>query len=116
FRLAAVLSDGVDGGLEEVVGADAGDLDGILEPEEDALAGPLLGGHGEQVLAVPADEAVGDLVGLAAGEHLAERALAGAVLAHDGVDLALVDGQVNALEDLPPAGGGDAGVEVLDFE
>jgi hypothetical protein len=42
-------------------------------------------------------EPSGDLVRLAAGEHLRERALAGAVSAHDRVHLAGVDRQVDAL-------------------
>ena len=49
FGLAAMFADSVDGGLEEVAGADAGDFDGILEGEEDSLAGPFLGGEVEQI-------------------------------------------------------------------
>ena len=77
--LAAVLADGVEGGAEEVGVADAGDLDGVLEGEEDALAGALLGVHVEQVLALEEDLALGDLVGVAAGEDAGQGALAGAV-------------------------------------
>ena len=79
LRQAAVLADGVDGRPEEVGVADAGDLDGILEGEEDALAGPLLGVQFQQILALEEDLALGDLVGVAAGEDAGERALAGAV-------------------------------------
>src|SRR5205085_5338279 len=46
-------------------------------------------------------------------EHLRERALAGAVRAHDRVDLARVDGEVEALENFFIAYGG---VEIFDFE
>ena len=52
FRLAAMLADGVDGGLEEIAGADAGDFDRILKRQEDAFARPLLGGQFEQIFAV----------------------------------------------------------------
>ena len=113
LRLAAVLADGVDGGAEEVGVADAGDLDRILEGEEDALAGALLGVHLEQVLAVEEDLALGHLVGVAAGEDAGQRALAGAVGPHDGVDLAGVHRQVDAAEDFLVV---DAGVQVVDFE
>ena len=74
-----MLADGVDGGAEEVGVADAGDLDGVLEGEEDALAGALLRVHVEEVLALEEDFALGDLVGVAAGEDAGQRALAGAV-------------------------------------
>ena len=110
LRLAAVLADGVERRLEEVGVGDAGDLDRVLEREEHAFAGPLLGVHVEQVLALVEDLALGDLVGVAAGQDAGERALAGAVRPHDGVDLAGVDRQVDALEDLacPRRGRGDS--------
>src|SRR5205823_4110507 len=63
-----------------------------------------------------ADLSVGDLVRLAPGKDLGECALARAVLAHDGMNLAGVDGEVDALEDFPSAGGGDPGMEVLNFK
>jgi hypothetical protein len=44
---------------------------------------------------------------------LRERALARAVGAHDGVNFAGVDGQVDSLENLAS---GDVGMQVLDFE
>src|SRR5262249_19996653 len=113
FGLAAVLADGVDGGAQEVVVSDAGDLDGILEGEEDALAGALLGVHVQQVLALVKDFAHGDGKGVAAGEDTGQGALAGAVGPHDGVDLAGVDREVDAAEDFFVL---DAGVQVLDFE
>ena len=110
---AAVLADGVDGGAEEVGVADAGDLDGVLEGEEDALAGALLWVHLQQVLALEQHLALGHFVGVAPGQDAGQGALAGAVLAHDGVDLAGVDGQVDAAEDFLVV---DAGVQVFDFE
>ena len=48
-----------------------------------------------------------------AGEHLGERALARAVRSHDGVDLARLHREVDALEDFLVA---DARVQVLDFQ
>ena len=93
------LADGVEGGLEEVHVADAGDFDGILEGEEDAVAGALFGGQVEEILAF--DRVTSPPVtsiDVAAGEDLGERAFAGAVGAHDGVDFAGVDGEVDALQ------------------
>ena len=57
--------------------------------------------------------AAGDVVAVAAGEDGGQRALAAAVRAHDGVDFAGVDGQVDAFEDLLAL---HAGAEVFDFE
>src|SRR5690606_34766680 len=67
----------------------------------------------EQCPAVELDRARGDLVARAAGEDVAERGLAGAVRAHDGVHLAGFHVQGEALEDVLA---GDAGVEVVDSE
>jgi hypothetical protein len=48
-----------------------------------------------------------------AAEDFAQRAFAGAVRAHDGVDFTGVDGEVQAFEDFAA---GDLGVEVFDLE
>ena len=61
-RLAARLALRVQRRLEEGHGRDAGDLDRILEGEEHALGGPLVGVQLEQVLAVEQHLALGDLV------------------------------------------------------
>ena len=50
-------------------------------------------------------------IGVAAGEDAGQRALAGAVGPHDGMDLAGVDLEVDAAEDFLVV---DAGVEVED--
>jgi hypothetical protein len=47
-----------------------------------------------------------------AGEHLCQRALAGAVWAHDRVNFACVDGQVDTLENL---GSLDRHVQIFDL-
>ena len=52
---------------------------------------PLLGSSSSRSSPSKIDAAAGDLVAVAAGEHLGERALAGAVRAHDGVHLAGAD-------------------------
>src|SRR5207253_7447513 len=87
--------------------------DGILEREEHALARPLLRGHREQVLAFVQHLAGGDGVGGMAGEHLSEGALPRAIRPHDGVHLAGLHRQVDALEDFFAF---DRGVKILDLE
>ena len=66
-----------------------------------------------QVLSFEEEGAVGDLVLLAAGQDLGERALAGPVGAHDGVHFTGLDVQVQSLEDLDVLG---LDVQVLDVE
>ena len=90
----------VERGAQERHGGDAGDFERILEGQEHALGGALVRLHLEHVLAVEQDLAFGDLVVGLAGEHIGERRLARAVRAHDGVHLALVHGEVEAVEDL----------------
>jgi hypothetical protein len=70
-----MFANGVYGCLEEIARVYAGDFDWILKRQEDALAGSLLGGKSEQILAVVGDRSLGDLVGFAAGKDLCERAL-----------------------------------------
>jgi hypothetical protein len=113
FLLAAMLADFVVGGLEEVGAVHAGNLDGILEGEEDAFARALLGIECEQILAAVDDLAGGDVVTVAARKDAGERALAAAVGTHDGVNFAGADGEVDAFEDLAAF---DAGTQVLDGE
>jgi hypothetical protein len=86
---------------------------GILERQKNALARPVFGEHGEQVLAIVDHLTGGDDVEFAAGQHLGQRALAGAVGPHDGVHLAGINGERDTLQDFAIANGG---VQVFDFE
>ena len=86
----------------------------VLEREKEALLGPLVGFHLDEVLAVEEDLALGDLVGRMAHERVGERALAGAVRSHDCVHLARVDRQVDTADDFRPVL--QRNVEVLDLE
>ena len=79
FRLALVLADFVQRGLEKISAVHAGNLDRILEREEQPFAGALLGVEVEQVLAAVNHRAAGHVVAVAPGENRGERALAAAV-------------------------------------
>ena len=90
----------IERGAQEVHVGDAWDLHGVLEGQKHAGGRALLRRHRQQVLAVIADLAAGHLVAFPAGEDVGERALARAVGAHDGVDLAGADLQVDASQNL----------------
>ena len=86
-------------GAEKVGDRHAGNFDRVLKGQEESRAGALVGLHFENALAVEKDIAAGQLIRGMAGHHLGERALAGAVLAHDGVHFALGDFKAHALQD-----------------
>ena len=113
LRLALVLAAFVERGAEEVGAVHAGNLDGILKREEDAFARADFGVHLQEIFAFVDDFAGGDIVGVAPGENRSERALAGAVGPHDGMDFTGPDDEVDALEDFLFL---HTGVEVLDGE
>ena len=113
LRLAAILALRIERRLQEVEGGDAGNLQRILEGEKDALGGALVRLQGEHVLAFEQHLALGDRVVGLAGEHMGERRFARAVGAHDGVHLALLDRQIETVEDLLAV---DLDVQVLDFQ
>ena len=103
----------VDRQAQEVRDRDAGDRDGVLEGEEEAELGPLVGGQLGDVLAVDEDLAVGDLVAGVAHDRVRERRLAGPVRSHQRVQLAFAHGQIDAAQDLAFLG---AHVQVSDLE
>ena len=113
FLLALVLADFIQRGLEKVSAVHAGNLDRILEREEQAFARTFLGIEIEQVFAVIKHFAAGDVVTITARQDGGQRAFAAAVRPHDGVDFARIDGEADALEDLFAL---DASGEVFDFE
>ena len=92
---------------------DAGNLDRLLQGEEEPGSGPLPGRSAGQLDAVEPDAATGDDGPRAPHERVGQRALAGPVRPHDDVDLAAADGQADAVDD---RAAGDLGVEVLDLE
>ena len=103
----------VDRRLHEVRVVDPRDLHRVLEREEEPALGALLGLEGEKVLAFVSDPPGRHLVAFAAGEHVAQAALARAVRPHDRVHLAGPDHEVHPVEDRIAVHGD---VETGDFE
>ena len=93
--------------------ATPGNFQRILEGEEQARSGALVRPHLENVLAVEQDLAVEHFVIGLAGDHVGQRRFAGPVGPHDGRHLALVHGEVEAVEDALVL---DLHDEVLDLE
>ena len=73
-------------------------FDRILKRHEHAFARTLVRRHLEQVAALVKNLARGHFILRMSGEHLRQRRLAGTIRSHDGVNLALVNRQVDALE------------------
>ena len=113
LTLAARLALRIDGSLEEGHRGDAGDFDRVLEGQENAGDSALGRFHFEDIFAIEQDFALGDLIVLLAGQHIAQRGLARAVAAHDGMDLPGRNGEVHALEDFALF---DARMQVADFK
>ena len=85
--------------MQKVGDLHARDRRRILKGEEEPGARALVGGQGEQVLAVERDVA-GDLVMGMAGQREGERRFAAPVGTHQAPHPAGLDGQVDSLEDL----------------
>ena len=100
----------IRGHAQEVRHRDAGDRGRILEGEEEPALGAFVRPELQDVLALVEDLALVDLVVRVPGDSVGQGALAGAVLAHQRVDLATVDREADSLEDL---GAVDAGMQVF---
>ena len=99
FALVAVRGADVRGRVAEEVGhLHAGNGHGTLKGEEQSGAGPLVRLHRQHVLPVKVDRPAGHFISGMAHDREAQRALARAVGAHQGVDLAAADLQTHALE------------------
>jgi hypothetical protein len=86
---------------------------GVLERQKETGLGAHIGGPVRHVLAVQQDGPGGHRVGRVPHERAGQRGLAGAVGAHERVDLAGPDGEVDATEDGTVLG---RDVEVADLE
>src|SRR6056297_686883 len=120
-RLVAQLLVEVTGGAptrgerfgEHVVEHHAGHLGGILHHQMQAGRGAFPRRHGQDVDTVEGDRAPEHVVAGLAHHHAGQRALAGAVGAHHGMDLARRHREVDALQDLLVA---DGGAQAADLE
>src|SRR5579875_2244389 len=113
FRQTSMLTDSVDGRLEKIGVADAGNLHRILEGEENALPRPFFRVEFEQVFAIEVYFALRHLVDFAAGEDSGQRTLTGAIFTHNGVDLAGFHREVDSTKDFLVF---DTSVQVFDFK
>ena len=105
------------GGTQEVGDGHASDLDGVLHREEQACLGTFVDAHLGDELVVEPRLTRGDLVVGVTGQGVGHGGLTGAVGAHDGVDFAGVDGEVDALEDfLGALSGLDGDVQILNTQ
>jgi hypothetical protein len=98
---------------QEVQHGDPGDLLGMLEPEEQAPARPLVGRQGRDVLTLEEDPARGHLVGRVAEERGGEGRLPRPVRAHERVQLTGGEGERHPAQDLVAL---DRDVQVVDLE
>ena len=98
LRFAPAFANGVHRRLEELPRADAGQLHRVLHGEEHAGAGAVFGEPLDDVFAIVEYLAVRNGVLRASGDDVGERAFAGAVGPHDGVDFAGGDRQADAFE------------------
>ena len=112
FRLAPAAPRRVHGGAQEIHVVHARQFDRVLEREEHTGSRSFIGGERQQIQAQIRDRARRDLIAGLAREDTGQCRLSGAVGAHDGMDLAGIDGQVDAFDDVPSAGeAGSAGRE-----
>jgi len=110
---AALLALGVERGAQKGHRRDAGNLERILECEEQTRRGALVRLHGEKVATVKQHFARGRLIVFLTGQHVSECRLARAVRAHDGVNLARIDRKIETFENFFAV---DLDVQVLDFQ
>lgn len=103
----------VQRGAQEIGVVDAGNFHRVLKGQEQASGGAFFRRQVEKILAVELHAACADLIAVSTGQYIAQRGLTRAIGTHDGVYLAGLDVQRQALEDVFA---GDAGVEVVDCE
>ena len=86
---------------------------GYCRPRNTPGGGALVRRQRQQVLPHERHAALGHFIAVAAGQHIGQRRLAGAVRPHDGVHLAGTDAERQALEDLLAV---NFGVKIVDLE
>ena len=110
----ARLPDRVQRRAHEAGNGHAGNGVRVLEGEEEPELRALVGAQLAEVLPVEERLAAGDLVGRVAHQRVGERRLARAVRAHQRVNLARADREIDSLDDLGAVLQRD--VQILQFE
>ena len=108
-----ILTFGIEGSTHEVHHAHTRYLYGLLKTEEDALMSTFLRLQSQKVLSIKEDAARGDLVSRMSHYDIAERTLSRSVQSHDGMHLAIPDGEVHTLQYFLAI---DAGMQVLNLQ
>ena len=99
FSFSAPLFDGVERRAQERETRDARDFHRILEGQEHALSGALVGRQLQDAFAIPQDIAVRHFVAGAASKHVGKRGFTRPVRAHDGVHFSSRNFEGQPLED-----------------
>ena len=113
LEFLALREAGLQGRADEVGDGDAGDLHRVLKRKEESESGADIGFQPEDALSVEQDVPARHRVIGMTGHDLGQGALAGAVLAHDGVNLTLGNVEGEPLENRLVA---DGGMQVADGE
>ena len=105
------------GRAQEIGHGHTGNLDRVLHGQEQTGTGALINRHGEHFGTVQQNGSAFDLVLGVTGDRVREGRLARTVRAHDRVDLALIDGEIDSPQNLLGALLRlDADVQVFDFK
>src|SRR5262245_1345675 len=94
-----MAANGIHGRSQEIQIAYAGNLDRVLKRKKDALSRPDLRRHATNVASIKAQLIGHNLVNIAAGQNLSERALAGPVRPHDRVNFTGTNVKVQPTKD-----------------
>src|SRR5689334_13637037 len=100
FALTTYLALRIERGAQERHRGNARHLNRILESKKDAFGGAIIRRHIKNTLPVEQHVAFGNVIFALSGQHISKRRFARAVRAHDCRNLALLNGQGQAVEDL----------------
>ena len=89
----------VERGFEKIGGADAGNLDGVLERKKDSLARAQLRAHGQEIFAAVKHFPAGNFVIFPSRQNMRERALPRTIRSHDRMHFAGTYMKIDATQD-----------------
>src|SRR5271166_3969248 len=114
FGLAAGFSASIQGRTQKIHIVHARDFDRILKGKENACARPLVWAKRQKIGALVDHFAFSYLIARLGRQDARQRALARTVRAHDRMNLARLEREIDTLQNL--AAIGDAGMKVADFQ